>query len=430
MLHTSIEEIAKYNGKEVKLQGWLYNLRSSGKIHFLQVRDGSGFIQGVMVKNDVGEELFNKVKEMSQESSVTVEGIVKEDHRAPSGYELSITNVELVHKADEYPISKKEHGTDFLMDHRHLWLRSPRQVAIMKIRDTLVKATRDFFHKDGFTLVDAPILTPSSCEGTTTLFETDYFDTKAYLSQSGQLYMEAAALALGKVYCFGPTFRAEKSKTRRHLIEFWMIEPEMAYVEFEENLQIQENYLTYIVEEVLEHNKKELEVLDRDLTKLESIKAPFPRITYDKAIELLQEKGEDIKWGDDFGAPHETIIAEQFQKPVFVTHYPTKIKSFYMKPDPQRPEVVLAADLLAPEGYGEIIGGSERISSLDLLMERVEQENLPLDAYQWYIDLRKYGSVPHSGFGLGLERTVAWVCGLDHIRETIPFPRMLNRMYP
>ncbi|WP_353894411.1 asparagine--tRNA ligase [Proteinivorax hydrogeniformans] len=430
MVHTSIAEIAKYNGKEVTLKGWLYNLRSSGKIHFLQVRDGSGFIQGVMVKNEVGEDLFNKVKEMSQESSVIVEGVVKEDDRAPSGYELTVNNVNLVDKADEYPISKKEHGTDFLMDHRHLWLRSPRQVAIMKIRDTLVKATRDFFHKDGFTLVDAPILTPSSCEGTTTLFETDYFDTKAYLSQSGQLYMEAAALALGKVYCFGPTFRAEKSKTRRHLIEFWMIEPEMAYVEFEENLEIQENYLTYIVSEVLKHNKKELETLGRDISRLEAIKAPFPRITYDKAIELLQEKGEEIKWGEDFGAPHETIIAEHFEKPVFVTHYPTEIKSFYMKPDPKRPEVVLAADLLAPEGYGEIIGGSERISSLDLLMERVESENLPLDAYQWYIDLRKYGSVPHSGFGLGLERTVAWVCGLEHIRETIPFPRMLNRMYP
>ncbi|SES82127.1 asparagine--tRNA ligase [Anaerobranca gottschalkii] len=430
MVETRIADIAKFEGQEVIIKGWLYNKRSSGKILFLQIRDGSGFIQGVMVKNEVGEEIFEKAKEITQESSIIVYGTVKREERAPSGFELILKDVELVHLAPTYPIAKKEHGVDFLMDHRHLWLRSPRQVAIMRVRNTIVNATREFFDKNGFTLIDAPILTPSACEGTTNLFETEYFDTKAYLSQSGQLYMEAAAMALGKVYCFGPTFRAEKSKTRRHLIEFWMIEPEMAYVEFEENLQIQEQFVSYIVEKVLEKNLADLKVLDRDISKLENIKAPFPRITYDDAIKLLQEKGEDIKWGDDFGAPHETIIAESFDKPVFVTHYPTEIKAFYMKPHPQRPEVVLAADLIAPEGYGEIIGGSERIADLDLLLKRIEEHNLPKEAYQWYIDLRTYGSVPHSGFGLGLERTVAWICGLDHVRETIPFPRLLNRLYP
>ncbi|SHJ92328.1 asparaginyl-tRNA synthetase [Anaerobranca californiensis DSM 14826] len=430
MVETRIADIAKHEGQEVIIKGWLYNKRSSGKIQFLQIRDGSGFIQGVMVKNEVGEEIFNKVKEITQESSIIVYGTVKREERAPSGFELLLKDVELVHLAPTYPIAKKEHGVDFLMDHRHLWLRSPRQVAIMRVRNTIVNAAREFFDKNGFTLIDAPILTPSACEGTTNLFETEYFDTKAYLSQSGQLYMEAAAMALGKVYCFGPTFRAEKSKTRRHLIEFWMIEPEMAYVEFEENLQVQEQFVSYIVEKVLEKNRQDLKVLDRDISKLENIKAPFPRITYDDAIKLLQEKGEDIQWGDDFGAPHETIIAESFDKPVFVTHYPTDIKAFYMKPHPQRPEVVLAADLIAPEGYGEIIGGSERIADLDLLLKRIEEHNLPKEAYQWYIDLRTYGSVPHSGFGLGLERTVAWICGLDHVRETIPFPRLLNRLYP
>lgn len=430
MVETRIADIAKHEGQEVIIKGWLYNKRSSGKIQFLQIRDGSGFIQGVMVKNEVGEEIFDKVKEITQESSIIVYGTVKREERAPSGFELLLKDVELVHLAPTYPIAKKEHGVDFLMDHRHLWLRSPRQVAIMRVRNTIVNAAREFFDKNGFTLIDAPILTPSACEGTTNLFETEYFDTKAYLSQSGQLYMEAAAMALGKVYCFGPTFRAEKSKTRRHLIEFWMIEPEMAYVEFEENLQVQEQFVSYIVEKVLEKNRQDLKVLDRDISKLENIKAPFPRITYDDAIKLLQEKGEDIQWGDDFGAPHETIIAESYDKPVFVTHYPTDIKAFYMKPHPQRPEVVLAADLIAPEGYGEIIGGSERIADLDLLLKRIEEHNLPKEAYQWYIDLRTYGSVPHSGFGLGLERTVAWICGLDHVRETIPFPRLLNRLYP
>ncbi len=430
MVETRISEIAKHDGKEVILKGWLYNKRSSGKIQFLQIRDGSGFIQGVLVKNEVGEEIFDKVKEITQESSVIVRGIARAEERAPSGFELTVLDIELVHLAPTYPISLKEHGTDFLMDHRHLWLRSPRQVAIMRIRNTIINATREFFDNNGFTLIDAPILTPTSCEGTTNLFETDYFEEKAYLSQTGQLYMEAAAMALGKVYCFGPTFRAEKSKTRRHLIEFWMIEPEMAYVDFEENLRVQENFVSYIAEKVLEKNQPELKVLGRDVEKLEKIKAPFERITYDDAIKLLQEKGEDIKWGDDFGAPHETIIAEQFEKPVFIMHYPTEIKAFYMKPHEDRPEVVYAADLIAPEGYGEIIGGSERISDLDLLLQRMEEHKLPKEAYQWYTDLRMYGSVPHSGFGLGLERTVAWICGLDHVRETIPFPRLLNRLYP
>ena len=430
-MKTTIVEVSKYLGQEVTIGAWLANKRSSGKIAFLQLRDGTGFIQGVVEKSQVAEEVFQLAKSLTQESSIYVTGTVREDARSPFGYELSVTNIRLIHEAVDYPITPKEHGVEFLMDNRHLWLRSKRQHAIMKIRNEVIRATYEFFHNNGFVKVDPPILTGSAPEGTTELFHTKYFDEDAYLSQSGQLYMEAAAMALGKVFSFGPTFRAEKSKTRRHLIEFWMIEPEMAFYEFEDNLRIQEEYVSHIVQSVLKNCQLELKTLGRDTSKLESVKAPFPRITYDKAIELLHEKGfDDINWGDDFGAPHETAIAESFDKPVFITHYPTTLKPFYMQPDPNRPDVVLCADLIAPEGYGEIIGGSERIHDYHLLKQRLEEHNLPMDAYKWYLELRQYGSVPHSGFGLGLERTVAWITGVEHVRETIPFPRLLNRLYP
>ncbi|KFZ40258.1 MULTISPECIES: asparagine--tRNA ligase [Thermoactinomyces] len=428
---TTIKEIAGHVGKEVKLGGWLYNKRSSGKIQFLQLRDGTGFIQGVLVKSQVAPEVWDAAKQLTQESSLYIWGTVREDERAPGGFELDVTNLEVIQVAEEYPIAKKEHGVDFLLDHRHLWIRSPRQRAILTIRAEIIKALQQYLNDEGFTLVDPPVLTPSSCEGTTNLFHTKYFDEDAYLTQSGQLYMEAAAMTLRKVYSFGPTFRAEKSKTRRHLIEFWMIEPEMAFVEHEESLKIQENMVAHVVRHVLDNCEAELKTLGRDISRLEKVTAPFPRITYDEAVELLHKEGfSDFEWGEDFGAPHETKIAESFEKPVFITHYPTEIKAFYMKPDPNRPEVVLCADLIAPEGYGEIIGGSQRIDDPELMRQRYEEHNLPKEAYQWYMDLRKYGSVPHSGFGLGLERTVAWICGLDHVRETIPFPRMLNRLYP
>ena len=397
----------------------------------MQLRDGTGFIQGVVVKAEVDEELFNTAKKITQETSVWVKGVVQKDERSPFGFELLVTGLEVIAEAVDYPITPKQHGTEFLMDHRHLWLRSKRQHAVMKIRNEIIRATYEFFNKEGFVKVDPPILTGSAPEGTSELFATKYFDEDAYLSQSGQLYMEAAAMALGKVFSFGPTFRAEKSKTRRHLIEFWMIKPEMAFVEFNENLEVQEQYVSYIVQSVLENCKIELNTLGRDTSKLENIKAPFPRITYDDAIKFLHEKGfDDIEWGDDFGAPHETAIAESFDKPVFITHYPTGIKPFYMQPAPDRDDVVLCADLIAPEGYGEIIGGSERIHDMDLLKARLDEHNLSMDAYQWYYELRQYGSVPHSGFGLGLERTVAWISGVEHVRETIPFPRLLNRLYP
>ncbi|OIJ14776.1 asparagine--tRNA ligase [Anaerobacillus alkalilacustris] len=429
-MKTTISQVGNYLDKEVTIGGWLANKRSSGKIAFLQLRDGTGFIQGVVVKADVGEEVFTVAKNMTQESSLYVKGIVRVDERAPSGYELTVTGLEIIHEAVDYPITPKEHGTEFLMDHRHLWLRSKRQHAVMKIRNELIRATYEFFNDNGFVKVDPPILTGSSAEGTTNLFHTKYFDEDAYLSQSGQLYMEAAAMALGKVFSFGPTFRAEKSKTRRHLIEFWMIEPEMAFIDHEENLKVQEQYVSYMVQSVLKNCQLELKALGRDTSKLEKIVAPFPRITYDDAIKFLQENGHEIEWGEDFGAPHETAIAESFDKPVFITHYPSVIKAFYMKPDPNRSEVVLCADLIAPEGYGEIIGGSQRIDDMELLKKRYAEHNLSEEAYKWYLDLRRYGSVPHSGFGLGLERTVAWVCGLEHVRETIPFPRLLNRLYP
>lgn len=425
-----IRDVNQHVGETVTIGSWIHNKRSSGKIQFLQLRDGTGYIQGVVVKNEVSEQLWEDAKSLTQESSVYVTGVIREEPRSQSGYEMTVTGIEIIHLTENYPITPKEHGVDFLMDHRHLWLRAPKQRAILVIRGEIIRAVQEFFDQNGFTLVDPPILTPTSAEGTTNLFHTKYFDEDAYLTQSGQLYMEAAAMALGKVYSFGPTFRAEKSKTRRHLIEFWMIEPEMAFTDHEESLQIQEQFVTYVVQSVVKKCRAELETLGRDISKLENIKAPFPRITYDDAIKFLQEEGFDIPWGEDFGAPHETAIAEKYDKPVFITHYPAAIKAFYMKPHPDRPEVVLCADMIAPEGYGEIIGGSQRIDDPALLEERFKEHSLSMDTYQWYMDLRTYGTVPHSGFGLGLERTVAWICGLDHVRETIPFPRTLYRLYP
>jgi asparaginyl-tRNA synthetase len=431
MKKITIAQVGKHVGETVTLGAWIANKRSSGKIAFLQLRDGSGFFQGVVVKADVPEEVFQVSKSITQESSLYVTGVVQEDTRSAFGYELMVTNLEVIHETKDYPITPKEHGTEFLMDHRHLWLRSKRQHSVMKIRNEIIRATYEFFNNEGFVKVDPPILTGSAPEGTTELFQTKYFEEDAYLSQSGQLYMEAAAMALGKVFSFGPTFRAEKSKTRRHLIEFWMIEPEMAFYHFEDNLEVQEQYVSYIIQSVLKNCTLELGVLERDTSKLEKMKAPFPRISYTDAIALLKEKGfDDIEWGEDFGAPHETAIAESFDMPVFITHYPAKIKPFYMESDPTNPEVVLCADLIAPEGYGEIIGGSERLSNYELLKQRMTEHDLPEEAYKWYMQLRQYGSVPHSGFGLGLERTVAWLSGVDHVRETIPFPRLLNRLYP
>jgi len=426
-----ISDIKNYEGKEVEIRGWLYNRRSSGKIKFLIVRDGTSFVQATLIKNGMDEKIFDKAKNINYESSIKISGIVKEEKRAPIGYEVLVKNIEVVSMAEEnYPISLKEHGVGYLMDYRHLWLRSPRQNAILRIRAEIIKSIRDFLDMNGFILMDTPILTPAACEGTTTLFETEYFDDKAYLAQSGQLYNEATAVAFGKVYCFGPTFRAEKSKTRRHLMEFWMVEPEAAYVELEENNEIQENMIAYIVKQVLEKKKNELKLLERDISKLELIKVPFPRISYDEAIDILKNNSSKIEWGDDFGGEDETILSQRYEKPVFILRYPINCKAFYMEPDPQRPEVALCADLLASEGYGEIIGGGQRIDDYNLLEKRIKEHNLPRESYEWYLDLRKYGSVPHSGFGLGIERTVAWICGLNHIRETIPFPRMLNKIYP
>lgn len=429
-MKTTIKKIGNHVDETVKIGAWLANKRSSGKIAFLQLRDGTGFIQGVIVKAEIGEEKFQQAKELTQETSLYVTGIVKADDRAPSGFEMTVTDFEVIHAAADYPITPKEHGTEFLMDHRHLWLRSKKQHAIMRIRNEVIRATYEFFNEEGFVKVDPPILTGSSAEGTTNLFHTKYFDEDAYLSQSGQLYMEAAAMALGKVFSFGPTFRAEKSKTRRHLIEFWMIEPEMAFMDHEESLELQEQYVSYVIQAALKNCPQELQALERDTAKLEKIQAPFPRISYDDAITFLQKEGYEITWGEDFGAPHETAIAESYDMPVFITNYPKDIKAFYMKPHPEREDVVLCADLIAPEGYGEIIGGSQRIDDEALLEQRFNEHNLSVDAYQWYLDLRKYGSVPHSGFGLGLERTVAWISGIEHVRETIPFPRLLNRLYP
>jgi asparaginyl-tRNA synthetase len=435
----TIAEIGKYDGQAVTIRGWLYNLRESGKLLFPIFRDGSGQIQGVVPKNAVSAEVFDAVKGLTQESSVIVEGKVRADKRAPGGYELDVSNVQVLQRvpeSDPYPITPKEHGVDFLMEHRHLWLRSPRQAAILRIRAEIIRAARNFFDDRGFTLTDPPIITPAACEGTTTLFPVDYFDEQAYLTQSGQLYIEATAMALGKVYSFGPTFRAEKSKTRRHLTEFWMVEPEVAYATLDDLMTLAEDFITYLVKGVLEHREADLQAIGRDTTKLEKIDTPFPRITYDEAVQLLQEgfaqgKLENkFEWGGDLGSPDETYLSSRFERPVMVHRYPAGVKAFYMEPDPQRPELALCVDVLAPEGYGEIIGGSQRSASYDLLVKRIREHNLPEEAFKWYLDLRKYGSVPHSGFGMGIERAVAWICGLEHVRETIPFPRMLYRLYP
>ncbi|EAD8348257.1 asparagine--tRNA ligase [Listeria monocytogenes] len=427
----TINQASEFVGKEVTIGAWLANKRSSGKIAFLQLRDGTGFMQGVVVKAEVGDDIFATAKALTQETSLYVTGTINEDTRSPFGYEMAVSGVEVISESHDYPITPKEHGTEFLMDHRHLWLRSNRQHAIMKIRNEIIRASYEFFNKEGFLKIDPPILTGSAPEGTTELFHTKYFDEDAFLSQSGQLYMEAAAMAFGKVFSFGPTFRAEKSKTRRHLIEFWMIEPEMAFYKLEDSLQVQENYVAFLVKAVLDNCRLELDRLGRDVSHLEKMVAPFPRITYTEAIERLHELGfDDIVWGDDFGAPHETAIADSFEKPVFITHYPKAIKPFYMPEDPENDQVVLCADMIAPEGYGEIIGGSERIHDLETLQARMEDFDLDQEAYSWYLDLARYGSVPHSGFGLGLERTVAWISSTEHVRETIPFPRLLNRLYP
>ncbi len=428
-----IREIGQFVGREVTVRGWVYNLRESGKLLFPLIRDGSGILQGVVVKSHAVPEIFEKVRDLTQESSVSVTGTVRADPRAPGGFEMEVSGLEVVQRVpveDPYPITPKEHGVEFLADHRHLWLRSSRQRAILGVRHEIIRACHDFFDGRGFTLVDTPILTPSACEGTTTLFEVNYFEEKAYLTQSGQLYNEAAAAAVGKTYCFGPTFRAEKSKTRRHLTEFWMVEPEVAFAGLEDIMQLAEDLVAFVVEKVLTRRRAELETLGRDLSKLQTCVPPFPRLAYDEAVKTLREKGSEIQWGGDFGGTDETLLSENFEKPILVHRYPSQIKAFYMQPDPARPEVALCVDMLAPEGYGEIIGGGERIHDYALLLGRIEEARLPREAFEWYLDLRKYGSVPHSGFGMGIERVVAWLCGLEHVRETIPFPRMLHRLKP
>ncbi len=430
----TIAEAGRYVGQTVRIPGWLYNLRKSGKIVFPLLRDGTGIMQCVAIKSELPEELFETIKNLTQESSIIITGRIRAEQRAPGGYELDVEHVDVVDRvpeSDPYPITPKEHGIDFLMDHRHLWLRSRRQHAILRVRHEVIRAVRDYFDSNGFTLVDTPIFTPAACEGTTSLFEVNYFDEeKVYLTQSGQLYNEATAMAFGKVYCFGPTFRAERSKTRRHLTEFWMVEPEMAYATLEDVKRLAEELVVFIVGRVLENRRAELAVLERDLSKLEAIQPPFPRISYDEAVKILQGKGSEIQWGGDFGGTDETLLTEDRDRPLMVDRYPTAIKAFYMQPDPERAEVALGVDVLAPEGYGEIIGGGQRIHDLGLLLRRIEEHNLPKEAFNWYIDLRKFGSVPHGGFGMGIERTVTWLCGLDHLRETIAFPRMLYRTRP
>ncbi len=426
-----IKDLSKHVNKEVTLKGWLYNKRSSGKVKFLIMRDGTGYAQCIVFKGNVSEEVFELADRIAQESSFEITGLVKKEPRSVGGFEVGVSDLKIISLAHEYPITPKEHGIEFLIDHRHLWVRSKKQAAILKIRHRIVKAIRDFFDERDFVLFDPPIITPNASEGTSTLFEMDYFDLgKAYLTQSGQLYAESGALALGKVYTFGPTFRAEKSKTRRHLTEFWMVEPEMAFYDLNDDMDLAEEFLEYVVQSVLKDRKEELKILDRDLTHLERVKRPFPRISYDDAVKILHKKGIEFNWGDDFGAADETAISEEFEKPIMVHRYPAEVKAFYMKRDPENSKLALAVDVLAPEGYGEIIGGSQREDDLDTLLQRIKEHNLPEDFFNWYLDLRKYGSVPHSGFGLGLERTVAWVCGLEHIRETIPFPRMIYRNTP
>ena len=426
-----IEDIARFEGQSVTIRGWLHNRRSSGRIHFLTLRDGSGFIQCVMSKQAVGEALFTRADHLAQESAIIVHGSVRADARAPGGFEIDVTGLEVVAEAQHYPITPKEHGVDFLMDRRHLWIRAPRQQAILRIRHEVIDAVRDFFNSRHFILADTPIFTPAACEGTTTLFPVQYFDdATAFLTQSGQLYNEANAMALGRVYCFGPTFRAEKSKTRRHLTEFWMVEPEMAYADLNDVMSLGEELVVSVIARVLERRQTELKTLERDTSKLERVKAPFPRVSYDDAAELLRKKGLPFEWGGDFGAPDETAISEEHDRPVFVHGFPSAIKAFYMKPHPERPEVSLSVDLIAPEGYGEIIGGGARIDDYDLLVQRIKEHDLPQSAFEWYLDLRRFGSVPHAGFGMGIERVVTWICGIDHLREAIPYPRMLYRMYP
>lgn len=430
----TISQAAAFTGQRVEIPGWLYNLRKSGKIVFPILRDGTGLMQCVAMKNNLSEELFESLKHLTQESSLIVTGVIREEARAASGFEMDVDDVQIIQKVSEedpYPITPKEHGVDFLMDRRHLWLRSQRQHAIIRVRHEIIKATRDYFDNNGFTLVDTPIFTPAACEGTTTLFECNYFDDeKAYLTQSGQLYNEANAMAFGKVYCFGPTFRAEKSKTRRHLTEFWMVEPEMAWADLEDVKRVAEEFVIYVVGRVLDKKREELKVLERDTSKLELVQGPFVRMSYTDAVKNLQEHGSNIEWGSDFGGGDETILTQQFDRPMLVDRFPTAIKAFYMQPDPEKPEVAMGVDVLAPEGYGEIIGGGQRIHDPELLLRRIKEHDLPQEAFDWYIDLRKYGTVPHGGFGMGIERCVAWICGLEHVRETIAFPRMLYRLRP
>lgn len=431
MFHIFIKDISKHKNQLVKLRGWVYNLRSSGSIYFLEFRDGSGFIQIIVSKKEVNPTSWEACQQITPESSIVVEGIVTKHPRLTNIFEIQAKKIQLIQRAEEYPIGKKAHGPDFLLDYRHLWLRSPKQWAIQRIRNAIINATYEYLNSEGFIKIDAPILTPTSCEGTTTLFEIKYFDLgKAYLSQSGQLYIEAATMSHGRVFDFGPVFRAEKSKTRRHLIEFWMMDAEMAFVEHQENMEIQEKLITYIVKQVLERNQEELKILERNTKLLEKIKLPFPRITYQEAIKKLQRKGAKIKFGDDFGGDEETALSKEYDQPLFIEKYPAKIKVFYMKRDPTNPELALNDDLSAPEGYGEIIGGSQREDDYQTLLKRVKEEKLPVKDFQWYLDLRRYGSVPHSGFGYGLERLTGWICGVPHIRETIPFPRLLNRIKP
>ena len=426
-----IDDIARYAGQHVTIRGWLHKRRSSGKIHFLTVRDGTGFIQAVMSKTAVGEQVFRRADHLGQETSLIIEGTARADTRAPGGYEIDVSGLRVVGESQNYPITPKEHGVEYLLDRRHLWIRTGRQQAILRIRHEIIDAVRDFFNSRGFVLADTPIFTPAACEGTTSLFQAQYFeDQTAYLTQSGQLYNEANAMALGRVYCFGPTFRAEKSKTRRHLTEFWMVEPEIAYATLEDLIDLAEALIVSVVARVLDARQRELTAVGRDTSALERVQTPLPRITYDEAAQILRDKGLPFTWGTDFGGTDETVLSERFDRPVAIHHYPSAVKAFYMQPDPERSDLSLSVDVLAPEGYGEIIGGGQRLDDYDLLLRRIKEHDLPQEAFEWYLDLRRYGTVPHAGFGMGIERVVAWICGLEHVRETIPYPRMLHRLYP